>query len=131
MKLTGTVCYFIGRQRELIVTFALGRYSRSPLASESWHVHAVEAHNCRREIGNQIGKIENRIGYQIRKPLVSLPKTENQMLKKGKTANRNRHQNGKTDVFWCKNRKTDLKTGQNRKTDNPNAPLLKKIHTHS
>ena len=46
------------------------------------------------------------------------------MPKKGKTANRNRHQNRKTEVFRCKNRKTDLKNGQNRKTENPNAPLM-------
>jgi hypothetical protein len=89
-------------------------------------VHAVEAHNCRRETGNQIGKIENRASEtKSEKPLVLLPKTENRMLKKGKTANRNGHQNRKTEVFWCKNRKTYLKNGQNRKTENPNAPLLK------
>ena len=47
------------------------------------------------------------------------------MLKRRKTANRNRHQNRKTEVFWYKNRKTDLKNGRNRKTENPNAPLWK------
>ena len=36
------------------------------------------------------------------------------MLKNEKSANRNDHQN----------RKTDLKNSQNRKTENPNAPLL-------
>ena len=47
----------------LSITFAFSGYSRS-----------VEARNCRsdrRETGTQIGqirKIENRIGYQIRKP---------------------------------------------------------------
>ena len=59
------------------------------------------------------------------KPLVFWLKTENQTLKKRKTANRNRHQNRKTEVFRCKNRKTDLKNGRNRKTENPNAPLCK------
>ena len=92
----------------------------------------MEARNCRsdrRETGTQIGqlgKIENRIGYQIRKlhrisnpktasdiksenPLVFFAKTENQMLKIGISANRNEHQNRKTEVFWYKNQKTDLK----------------------
>ena len=54
------------------------------------------------------------------------------MLQNEKTANRNIHQNRKTEVFQCKNRKTDLKNGQNHKTENPNAPLFKlengKIH---
>ena len=61
------------------------------------------------------------------KPLVFWLKTENQMLKRRKTANRNGHQNRKTEVlevFRCKNRKTDLKNGRNRKTENPNAPLI-------
>ena len=100
------------------MTFPLGGYSGSPSAEESWHVHAVEAHNCRRETLNQIGKIENRTDTKYEKPLVLFPKTENQMLQKKKeTGNR------KTEVFWCKNRKTDLKNDQNRKTENPNAPL--------
>ena len=45
------------------------------------------------------------------------------MLTNGKSANRNEHQNQKTEVFWNKNQKTDLKSSQNRKTENPNAPL--------
>ena len=45
------------------------------------------------------------------------------MLKNEKSANRNEHQNRKTEVFWHKNRKTDLKNSQNRKTENPNIPL--------
>ena len=45
------------------------------------------------------------------------------MLKNEKSANRNEHQNRKTEVFWHKNRKTDLKNSQNRKTENPNVPL--------
>ena len=47
------------------------------------------------------------------------------MLKNEKSANRNDHQNRKTEVFCNKNRKTDLKNRQNRKTENPNAPLRK------
>ena len=50
-------------------------------------------------------------------------KTENQILKNEKSANRDEHQNRKTEVFWPKNRKTDGKNSQNRKTENPNAPL--------
>ena len=46
------------------------------------------------------------------------------MLKNGKYANRNEHENRETEVFWHKNRKTDLKNSQNRKTENPNVPLL-------
>ena len=45
------------------------------------------------------------------------------MLKNEKSANRNDHQNQKTEVFCNKNRKTDLKNSENRKTKNPNAPL--------
>ena len=49
------------------------------------------------------------------------------MLKNEKFANRNDHQNRKTEVFCNKNRKTDLKNSQNRKTENPNAPLTKLV----
>ena len=45
------------------------------------------------------------------------------MLKDEKSANRNEHQNRKTEVFWLKNRKTDLNKRQNRKIENPNVPL--------
>ena len=44
------------------------------------------------------------------------------MLKNEKSANRNDHQNRKTEVFCNKKQKTDLKNSQNRKTENPNAP---------
>ena len=63
------------------MTFVLRCYPRS-----------VGARNCRsdrREAGNQIGqtgKTENRNGYQI-----FFVKTENQMLKNGKYANRDQH----------------------------------------
>ena len=57
-----------------------------------------------KETGNQIGKMENHIGRQIKKMLGFLPKTENQMLKNQKNANRN--------SFQCKTDKTDLKNDQ-------------------
>ena len=50
------------------------------------------------------------------------------MLKNEKSANRNDHQNRKTEVFCNKNRKMDLKNSQNRKTENPNAPLRYLAH---
>ena len=99
------VCYAF-----VSITFALRCYSRS-----------VEARNCRsdrRETWNQIGqtgKTENRNGYQI-----FFVKTENQMLKNGKYANRNEHENRETEVFWHKNRKTDLKKIKQK-------PLIKPI----
>ena len=51
--------------------------------------------------------MENHIGWQIKKMLVFLPKTKNQMLKSKKNANRNRQP--KTAIFQCKTDKTDLK----------------------
>ena len=81
----------------------------------SGYSRSVGARSCRsgrRETGTQIGligKTENHIGYQIRKPVCIFRPKKNQMLKNGKSANRNEHQNRKTDVFWNKNRKTDLK----------------------
>ena len=77
----------------------------------------MKARNCRsdrREAGTQIGQIgktENRIGYQIRKPVSISRENRNKMLNNGKSANRNGHQN----------RKTDLKIA---KTENPNVPLI-------
>ena len=49
------------------------------------------------------------------------------MLKNEKSANRNDHQNRKTEVFYNKNRKTDLKNSQNRKKENPTAPILYQV----
>ena len=43
-------------------------------------------------------------GTKTEKPLVFFTKTENQMLKNEKSANRNDHQNRKTEVFCNKNR---------------------------
>ena len=43
--------------------------------------------------------------------------------KNEKSANRNDHQNRKTEVFYNKNRKTDLKNSQNHKTAKPKIPM--------
>ena len=47
------------------------------------------------------------------------------MLKNGKSANRNEHQNWKPKFFGTKTEKPIQKNIQNRKTENPNAPLIK------
>ena len=44
------------------------------------------------------------------------------MLKNEKSANRNEHQNWKTEVFL--HQKPILKNSQNRKTENANVPLF-------
>ena len=88
----------------LSITFAFSGYSRS-----------VEARNCRsdrRETGTQIGQIG-----KSENPLVFFAKTENQMLKNGKSENRNEHQN----------RKTDLKSGQTAKPKIPMPPLCEEF----
>ena len=51
------------------------------------------------------------------------------MLKNEKSANRNDHQNRKTEVFCNKNRKTDLKNSQNRKSQCP--PLKDPVYAFS
>ena len=96
------------------ITFAFSSYSRS----------AVEARNC--QIG-QIGKIKTASDIKSENPLVFFAKTENQTLKNGKSANRNEHQNRKSDVFGVETEKTDLKNSQNYRTEYPNAPLLNGI----
>ena len=53
----------------------------------------------------QIGKTKTASNSKSENPLKFFAKTENQMLKYGKSANRNEHQNRKTEVFWHKNRK--------------------------
>ena len=53
----------------------------------------------------QIGKPKTASNSKSENPLKFFAKTENQMLKYGKSANRNEHQNRKTEVFWHKNRK--------------------------
>ena len=60
----------------------------------------------------KFGKTENRIEYQIRKPVNIFRENRKPNAKIRKI--RNEHQN----------RKTDLKCSQNRKTKNPNASLL-------
>ena len=94
----------------------------------SWYSRSAEARNCRsdrRETGIQIGQI-----WKSENLLIFFPKTENQILKNGKSVNRNEHPNRETEVLWHKNRKTDLKNSQNRKTENPSAPLDKQ-ETHT
>ena len=78
--------------------FAVMRDQWRSIQSFRGYERSVEAHNCRsdrEEITAQIGKTENHIGYQIRKPISDFYglKTENQMLKNGKFAKRNEHQN--------------------------------------
>mgnify|MGYP000229422192 CR=1 FL=1 len=85
----------------------------------------MEARNCRsdrRESGTEIGQIgkpKTASNIKSENPLIFFAKTENQMLKNGKSANRNEHQNRKTEVFCLKNRKTDLKIA---KTAKPKIP---------
>ena len=84
----------------LSITFAFSCCSRS-----------VGARNCRsdrRETGTQIGQ---KSKYRI----IFFTKTENQMLKYGKSANRNENQNQKNRIFLAQKPKTDLKNSQNRK----------------
>jgi len=56
-----------------------------------------------------LSKQENQKPHWIIKPknryLIFSTKTEKRMLKNEKSANRNEHQNRKTEVFWHKNRK--------------------------
>ena len=86
---------------------------------------------CRRVIAAQIeekpepiGKTENRIEYQIRKPANSFRGKRKPNAKIRKMRKPQRTPKPKTEVFWHKNRITDLKYSQNRKTQNPDAPLL-------
>ena len=84
----------------------------------------MEARNC--QIG-QTGKIKTASHSKSENPLVFFAKTENQMLKNGKSANRDEHQNRKSEVFGVETEKTDLKNSQNCRTENPNAPFLNGI----
>ena len=72
-----------------------------------------------------IGKTENRIEYQIRKPVNSFrgKRKPNAKIRKMRKPQRTPKVE-KTEVFWHKHRITDLKYSQNRKTENPDAPLL-------
>ena len=95
----------------LSITFAFICYSRS-----------VEARNCRsdrRETGtqiDQIGKTENRVEYEIRKPVyIFFTKTKNQTLKFGKTENRIEYQIRKPVNIFRENRKPNAKIRKIRK----------------
>ena len=114
---------YISLQR--LAMFAPWR-SQNPLrktwVSDYWKIiHRTETGTQNR---TKQEKPKTTSGTKTEKPLVFFRKTENQMLKNKKSANRNDHQNQKTEVFCNKNQKTDLKNSQNRKTENPNAPLL-------
>ena len=52
-----------------------------------------------------------------------LTKVENQMLKKGKSANCNEHPNQNNQSCLHKNQNRDLKKSQNHKTENSSTPL--------
>ena len=57
-------------------------------------------------------------------PSLFFAKTENLMLKNGKSANRNEHQNRKTEVYWHRNRKTNLKIAKTAKPKIPMPPSV-------
>ena len=64
----------------------------------------MEARNC--QIG-QIGKIKTASHSKSENPLIFFAKTESQMLKNGKSANRDEHQNRKSEVFGVETEKTE------------------------
>ena len=64
----------------------------------------MEARNC--QIG-QIGKIKTASDIKSENPLVFFAKTENQMLKNGKSANHDEYQNRKSEVFGVETEKTE------------------------
>ena len=74
----------------------------------------------------EIGKTKTTSDTKSEHPLVFFNKTENQMLKNGKSTNYNENRNRKNRRFLAKKkkRKTDLINGQNRKIENPNTLLL-------
>ena len=83
----------------------------------------MEAHNCRsdrRETGTQIGqrgKTENRIGYQIRKPVNIFRENRKPNAKK-------RKMNTKTKETKFFGTKTEKPFQKKAKTENSNAPLF-------
>lgn len=96
------------------------RYSGDKVTYRGYS-RSAEAYNCRsdwretRETGTQIGK--NLKPHQMKNSKTRQyfwPKSENQKLKNGKSANHNEHQN----------RKTYLRNSENRNTQNPNASVL-------
>ena len=64
----------------------------------------MEARNC--QIG-QIGKIKTASDIKSENPFVFFAKTGNQMLKNGKSGNRNEHQNQKSEVFGVETEKNE------------------------
>ena len=54
----------------------------------------------------------------LKKPILFLPKAENRERNKAESANRNRHQDRKSDVFWYESNKI-------AETENPNTTLPK------
>ena len=64
----------------------------------------MEARNC--QIG-QIGKIKTASDIKSENPLVFFAKTGDQMLKKGKSGNRDEHQNRKSDFFGVETEKNE------------------------
>ena len=73
---------------------------------------------------------ENRIEYQTENLLIFFARTENQMLKYGKSANRNEYQNQKTEFFGHKNRKTDLKIAKTARPKIPMPPSMMNVATY-
>ena len=53
--------------------------------------------------------MQTTLDNKTEKPLLLSTKTENPMLENEKSANRNEHQNRKSEVFRLKSKKTDLK----------------------
>ena len=102
--------------------------SRIPIRDQ-WSMEAPNCRSDRRETGTQVGKIgktENHIGYQIRKPVSIFRENRKPNGKKRKIRQPQLTPKLKTEVFWHKNRKLlAQKNNQNRKTENPNAPLIK------
>ena len=74
-----------------------------------------------REPESNLEKLKTTSNTKSEKPLIFLPKQQNQVLKNGKTATRNGHQKQKSDVCQCKTRKTDLQKVQKKKIENPDA----------
>ena len=99
------------------ITFAFSSYSRS----------AVEARNC--QIWSN-RKNQNRIRYQIRKPVSIFRENWRPHAKKRKIWKPRWTPKPKRRFFWRRNRKkrkTDLKNSQNCRTEYPNALLLNGI----
>ena len=103
----------------VLISFAFSCYSGS-----------VEARNCRsdrKETGTQIGQIgktENHIGYQIRKPVGIFREKRKPGAIKGKIRKLQWTPKPRNRSFLAQKPKNRSKNSQNRKTENPNAPLV-------